>query len=345
MADGVGMAAGTGALSGGMTGAKIGSLVPGVGTAAGAAVGAAIGGISSGMKAKKAADANNAIQAQDSQELARLAEIDRIRKSIGAGTDPLTQQQLGVNQQVGATTQGRIGRSTGGAVGDTVTGLLRAQKGTQAANNQALAGSQQRLPFFENMGQQLRTRISQRALELGLQQRDQAMAEKAAQQKAVMNNISGALGAAANAGALGGAANAGAGISAAPVTGVEEAAAGLGGQAAPEVKGFISDPSLADPTNSEYTNDGQDPVNIASPQGAPVQTGFGNLTGGTGMSAAGGQFDPSQILGPGGVPTLPAQLSTGNINVQNQAYGAANSYGAGINQAGSNIDALGAQPL
>ena len=261
MADGVGMAAGTGALSGGMTGAKIGSLVPGVGTAAGAAVGAAIGGISSGMKAKKAADANNAIQAQDPQELARLAEIDRIRKSIGAGTDPLTQQQLGVNQQVGATTQGRIARSTGGAVGDTVTGLLRAQKGTQAANNQALAGSQQRLPFFENMGQQLRTRISQRALELGLQQRDQALAEKAARQKAVAANLSGALG------ELGNSANGGVAQGGAPGTGVAPQA----GQQAPISPVGTDQNGLA--AKSTFTEPSQ--VGIDASQPASLNTDFG----------------------------------------------------------------------
>ena len=97
--------------------------------------------------------------AQDPQELARLAEIDRIRKSIGAGTDPLTQQAISRSQQAGATTQQRIARVTGGDVGATIAGMTRAQAGTQAATNQAITASQQRLPFFENLGQQLRTRV------------------------------------------------------------------------------------------------------------------------------------------------------------------------------------------
>lgn len=187
-------AAGKGALSGAMTGASLGSMVPGVGNALGAGVGAVLGGASSAIKAGRASKADEAIQAQDPQELARLAEIDRIRKSIGAGTDALTQQQIQQAQQTGAATQERIARSTGGDVGATITGLTRAQRGTQAATNQALAGAQQRLPFFENMGQQLRTRVSQRALEVGLQRRDQAMAEKAAQARANSANIAGAIG-------------------------------------------------------------------------------------------------------------------------------------------------------
>jgi hypothetical protein len=194
---GVGGSAAKGALGGAATGAKIGSMIPipGVGTAVGAAVGAVAGGISSGIKANKAKKADERIQAQDPRELARLAEINRIRKSIGAGTDPLTQQQINQARQTGASTQGNIARVTGGNVGATVAGLTRAQRGTQAATNQALAQSQQRLPFFENMAQQLNTRISQRALEVGLMRRDQAMAEKAADQKAASANIAGAIGA------------------------------------------------------------------------------------------------------------------------------------------------------
>jgi hypothetical protein len=194
---GVGGSAAKGALGGAVTGAKIGSMIPipGVGTAVGAVVGAVAGGISSGTKANKAKKADERIQAQDPRELARLAEINRIRKSIGAGTDPLTQQQINQSRQTGASTQGNIARVTGGNVGATVAGLTRAQRGTQAATNQALAQSQQRLPFFENMAQQLNTRISQRALEVGLMRRDQAMAEKAADQKAASANIAGAIGA------------------------------------------------------------------------------------------------------------------------------------------------------
>lgn len=187
-------ATGMGAAAGAATGAQIGSIVPGAGTAVGAGVGAVVGGVGSFNKAKQASQAEQAIMAQDPQELARLAEIDRIRKSIGAGTDPLTQQAISRSQQAGATTQQRIARVTGGDVGATIAGMTRAQAGTQAATNQAITASQQRLPFFENLGQQLRTRVSQRALEVGLLKRDQALAENAAKQKAASANLAGALG-------------------------------------------------------------------------------------------------------------------------------------------------------
>ena len=234
---GVGGSAAKGTLGGAATGAAIGSMVaPGIGTFIGAGVGAVAGGVSSGIKANKAKKADERIQAQDPRELARLAEINRIRKSIGAGTDPLTQQQINQARQTGASTQGNIARVTGGNVGATVAGLTRAQRGTQAATNQALAQSQQRLPFFENMAQQLNTRISQRALEVGLMRRDQAMAEKAADQKAASANISGAIGALGGIPKLG----AGAGPSQPPLAvnqnvGFDQQSNGFISEGAPEV--------------------------------------------------------------------------------------------------------------
>lgn len=183
-----------GAMSGGMTGAQIGSMVPGVGTAVGAGVGAAVGGVGSFLKERNARQADKAVTSQDPAELRRLAEIDRIRKSIGAGTDPLTQQKVKEAQKTGAGTQEKIKRVTGGDIGATVAGLTKAQRGTQNATNQALAGAQTRLPFFENLAQQLKTRVSQRSLELGLMRRDQAMAERAQAGKEAAANLSGALG-------------------------------------------------------------------------------------------------------------------------------------------------------
>jgi hypothetical protein len=245
---GVGGSAAKGALGGAGSGLAIGAnpllmgATGGLSAPVGAAVGAIVGGVSSGIKANKAKKADEAIQAQDPMELARLAEINRIRKSIGAGTDPLTQNAIRVAQQTNASTQGNIARVTGGNVGATVTGLTRAQRGTQAATNQAVAGAQQRLPFFENMAQQLNTRISQRALEVGLMRRDQAMAEKAADQKAASANIAGAIGAA---GSMKGG-GAGAGPSQPPLA--VDQSVGFDQQS----NGFISDPTLGNPLNEGY---------------------------------------------------------------------------------------------
>ncbi len=239
---GVGGSAAKGALGGAAAGAAIGSAVPIIGTAIGAAGGAIIGGVSSGIIANKAKKADESIQSQDPRELARLAEINRIRKSIGAGTDPLTQNAIRVAQQTNASTQGNIARVTGGNTGATIAGLTRAQRGTQAATNQAVAGAQQRLPFFENMAQQLNTRISQRSLEVGLLRRDQAMAEKAAEQKAASANISGAIGAFTGMPGLG----AGAGPSQPPLA--VDQSVGFDQQS----NGFIDDPTLGNPLNEGY---------------------------------------------------------------------------------------------
>jgi len=322
---GVGGSAAKGALGGAATGAQIGSMVPGVGTAIGAAVGAVAGGVSSGIKANKAKKADERIQAQDPRELARLAEINRIRKSIGAGTDPLTQQQINQARQTGASTQGNIARVTGGNVGATVTGFTRAQRGTQAATNQAVAGAQQRLPFFENMAQQLNTRISQRALEVGLLRRDQAMAEKAADQKAASANIAGAIG------ALGGMpkAGAGAGASQPPLAvdqsvGFDQQSNGVISEGAPKVDYSVFDIDELEPIILETDIQQQPtaPVSSVSP-----------------MMQIGKQFDQSSVLGPNG---LPAQTSTSNPymsgNDLNQSVNA-------INTGFNNIDNLGNLPL
>lgn len=246
---------------------------------------------------------NKEIQAQDALELQRLAEINRIRKSIGAGTDPLTQQKIAQAQQTGASTQGRLARSTGGNVGATIAALTRAQRGTQAATNQALAQTQQRLPFFENLSQQLSTRISQRSLELGLQKRDQRLAEKAASARARNANMAGAIGLAGN------------------------AANGLGNQQqAPSGGGAESLGAGAFGAfgSSLKTNEAPLGQNNAQPspqvfsqgliQGLP-QGGTGgtpDLSGGSGISGVSQDFDSSQIIGQQ-VPTqqlAPSSTST-----------------------------------
>lgn len=349
----IAQSAGKGAVSGAMTGAKVGSIVPGLGTAVGAIGGAVIGGVSSGMKANKAAKADQAIQAQDPRELARLAEINRIRKSIGAGTDALTQNQINQARQVGASTQGNIARVTGGDTGATVTGLLRAQRGTQAATNQALAGAQQRLPFFENMGQQLMTRVSQRALEVGLQKRDQAMAEKAAQGKANSANIAGALGALGNLQQLPVAAPAGAvgNFQSGDQTGLtQDGLAPKSSFTEPvEVPGIdTSQSGLISPNFSGgdilggYNPNGQAPIQIA-PQGGntPVNTGFGNMIGDTGMSSvgdgAGGVF--KNLFGADAMPTH------GKPNFAANLVSEANPAVQAIGTALKNISNLGNAPL
>ena len=186
MADGVGSAAATGALAGAgkgaQLGATIGSVVPGVGNAVGGVVGAVGGAIAGGIGSGKQAQAANQSQQvplTDPLEAQRLNEINQIRKSISTGTN--VQTQAGINQarSIGAQTQNQLVKATGGDVGGTVAALLKAQRGTQAASNQAIVQGQAQNPFFQNLQQQLLTRVSQRKLELGLLNRAQQTAQSA----------------------------------------------------------------------------------------------------------------------------------------------------------------------
>jgi hypothetical protein len=183
MADGVGKGAATGGFKGATLGAKLGSVVPGIGTAVGAAGGAAIGAIAGGVKAKKSAEEREkGLQlptGEDPLMTSRELEIERIAKNIQAGTDSATQTAINEGQAATSGAQSRIARVTGGAPGATVDALLKSQKAGQSATNQAISQSQARLPFFENLAQQLSTRASQRKLELGLLGRAQTSAETA----------------------------------------------------------------------------------------------------------------------------------------------------------------------
>lgn len=178
MANGQGMAGLSGAFGGAAQGAKLGSAIaPGVGTAIGAGAGALLGGITGANKKKKANEASD-ISRIDPNEQARMAELNQITKNLSIGADTLTQNRLNELQKVGAQTQGAISKISGGDVGSTVQGMLQAQRNTQTGVNTALADRGQ-LPYFQNLAQQLQTRMSQRKLELDLLKRSQAMAETA----------------------------------------------------------------------------------------------------------------------------------------------------------------------
>lgn len=262
---------------------------------------------------------NSEVQAQDALELQRLAEINRIRKSIGAGTDPLTQQKIAQAQEVGASTQGRLARSTGGNVGATIAALTRAQRGTQAATNQALAQTQQRLPFFENLSQQLSTRISQRSLELGLQKRDQRLAEKAASARARNANMAGAIGMAGN--ASNGFGN--------------QQQASLGGGAESLGEGAFGAFGATPKSNDGSFQNNQQPAPQVFSQGliqGLPNNDSPNLSQGSGISGVSQDFDSSQIIGEQ-VPTQQLAPSN-NIDFTNAS-----------NTGFNNINSLGNTPL
>lgn len=180
MANGQGMAGLSGTAGGAAQGAKLGSMLGPKGMIAGAAIGGLVGGISGANKKKKANEASD-IARVDPMEQSRMAELNQITKNLSIGADSLTQNRLSELQKVGAQTQGAISKVSGGDVGSTVQGMLQSQRNTQTGVNTALADRGQ-LPYFQNLAQQLQTRMSQRKLELDLLKRSQAMAETAQSQ-------------------------------------------------------------------------------------------------------------------------------------------------------------------
>jgi|GEM_PF-5210040 len=175
-----------GAASGAGMGASIGSAIPGVGTAIGAGIGAIAGGITSGVK-QNAANKSQNIPLVDPQERVRLAQLDQISKNLSSGSDVMTKQNVLNQKNIGRAAQNAISKSTGGDVGGTIDALLRSQKATQGGINQAIAQSASRLPYFQGAADQLRTRMSQRRLELDLLKRAQATAGNA--QARTENNV------------------------------------------------------------------------------------------------------------------------------------------------------------
>lgn len=135
------------------------------------------------------------IQREDPRQTEALIEAERRAKNIEAGTDVSTQQAIDSARKTTGATQQRLSRLTGGNVGSAVDALVKAQRAGQESSNAAIAQGQQRLPFFLNLGQQLRNRVAQRRLELDLLDRAQTSAERAQAQKVAGINAQRAEGA------------------------------------------------------------------------------------------------------------------------------------------------------
>lgn len=181
-------AAGKGALSGAGTGATIGSVIPGVGTAVGAGVGAILGGTMAGMKQGKA---NNAQQIPmiDPIESARLAQLEQQRRSLMAGTDGVTQQNINDINNQAAASMNTISKNTAGDVSGTIDALLKSQNSAQNAINQSVVNASQRLPYFDTAAGTLLDKIADRRLYLERLKRGQVLAENAQARKEA--NVSG----------------------------------------------------------------------------------------------------------------------------------------------------------
>lgn len=173
MAEGLGL----GAILGGAGGAIAGSIVPG-GTSVGSTLGTAFGGAIDSMFAARRADAAEPMIEDPAQRLL-LEEIRAKRKAVEAGTDVSTQAGLREADLAGESTRNALVRSTGGNVAQTVDALLKSQRLEDRGKNAVLAQSQQRLPYYTGIEEQLTDKIAQRSLELGLMDQAQAQAEKA----------------------------------------------------------------------------------------------------------------------------------------------------------------------
>lgn len=127
----------------------------------------------------------------DPAQAARLREIDRTRKQISQGTDPLTQQRISEIRKAGETTKSQLAKVSGGDVGGTIASFLRAQRGTGVGINRAFQQGQARIPFFENLSTSLGNRIAQRKLELDINAQDTQRAQQAQAQTIENLNRSG----------------------------------------------------------------------------------------------------------------------------------------------------------
>lgn len=177
-------AAGKGALAGAGTGLAIGAnpllmgVTMGLSAPIGAAVGALAGGAFAGVKQNKANKAQQ-IPLVDPMEQERLSKLEQQRKSLMAGTDAITQNNIDQINKGTASVQNAITKNTGGDVSATLNGLLSAQKNAQTNINNAVAQGAQRLPYFDSASGNLLSRIAQRRLELQRLKRDQLVAENA----------------------------------------------------------------------------------------------------------------------------------------------------------------------
>lgn len=166
-----------GGIAGGMIGSSIGSAI-------GGGVESLFGGGGGGDKEVARADPN---------QVARLKEIDRTRKQISSGTDPITRSAISEIKKTGETTKGQLAKFTGGDVGGTISSFLRAQRNTGKGINDRFTATQGRVPFFENLSTQLGNRISQRKLELDINAQDTQRAQQAQSQTNKNLNLSGVI--------------------------------------------------------------------------------------------------------------------------------------------------------
>lgn len=175
-----------------IAGQAIGMAVAGpIGAMAGKATGQiinTIAGQASAMKLKKQAEAM-APPKEDPRQLARLAQLQQMQRSLLTGTGAQTQAAKGAAEQGIAGTQSAISRMAGGNVGSTIQGLLQAQRVGGSQINEAMATGAQQGMQMNPLIDALNNAIAQRKLELQLAEQQQKMPEWANMQQQTGQNL------------------------------------------------------------------------------------------------------------------------------------------------------------
>lgn len=179
-----------------LAGKLIGSSVGGpAGGKIGQVAGEIVKGIAGQASAKKLKNQAESLfpQYEDPRQLARLAQLQQMQRSLETGTGAMTQAAKGAAEQGMAGTQAGIVRSTGGDVGSTIQGLLQSQRVGGENINAAFAKGQEAAMQMNPLIEALNKQISSRKMELQLAQSQRKDAQWAKMQQQVNQNLNAGL--------------------------------------------------------------------------------------------------------------------------------------------------------
>lgn len=158
------------------------------GNRAGQAVGAGLGAaqLIGANKLRKKADAAMPSPV-DQNQASFLVELQQKKNALNTGSE-YTSSLDAINDKM-AQTQDVLAGNSGGDAGGTISALLKSQQVANQGQGQLLAQGQQQEGMYTGLYGNLLDKIAQRKMELGLINRDQAMAEWAQKKQAGMANF------------------------------------------------------------------------------------------------------------------------------------------------------------
>jgi len=127
----------------------------------------------------------------DPGQVATLEYLKQKAKGFGTGS-AFTAEKAMVGQNTAAT-RSAIARNTGGDVGATIGGMVRAQQAGNAGIAQVIAGASQREQFFTQAFVKQENLVAQRKLELQLLKQSKLEAKAASQIQSGTSNLMGGL--------------------------------------------------------------------------------------------------------------------------------------------------------